>query len=190
MAKSANPARRCRGPKPTPNDREPSTATQGRHFRERVPTCRSGPRKLIRLGEARTQRRSVESPRHRSARAPNTEALDTSRSLSSRLAWPPKRPTCACPRGGILNVCRRRRRSDSSDIRRSPTCRRSSASTYRTLSPPKRKARSATPPRNRRSDPGSLKRAEPDDEAPTDPKADQLPRSLPAEAIRSRGEPA
>lgn len=43
------------------------------------PSRRSDRDKLTRLGEARIQRRSTESPRHRSARAPNTEVSRTSR---------------------------------------------------------------------------------------------------------------
>jgi len=39
--------------------------------------------KLLRLGDARIQRRSTESPRHRSARVSNTEALETFTQLTA-----------------------------------------------------------------------------------------------------------
>jgi hypothetical protein len=42
--------------------------------------------KRSRLGEAPIQYRSTESPRHRSARVPNTEASDTSRNRHNRAA--------------------------------------------------------------------------------------------------------
>lgn len=111
---------------------------------DEAPSLPKRAEKLIRLGEARIRRRSAESPRHRSARAPSTEALDTSRSLS------PQEPATEAadlprPRRGIPSVCAPVA-SDRPAFAAEPRCRRSDAGNPASRRPPERLARRTPPP--------------------------------------------
>jgi len=118
----------CRGPKPTSCDHLSSATVETVTSNERSESAETIPEKLIRLGDAPIQRRSVESPRHRSARVLNAEASNSSRSLPPRTACHRSGRRIALRRGNLEHVPNvpLTEANDSSD----PHC--------RTSTPPKR----------------------------------------------------
>jgi hypothetical protein len=147
----------CRGPKPTPCDHllsAPAETVASSACPRSAETVRE---KLYRLGEAPIQRRNAESPRHRSARVPNAEASNSSRSLpprpacrrSDRLHRPPKRDPRApasVPSAEATDPSDLHCRTSTPPKRRFRTC--------LTLQPPKRPSRRNTA--SRRPKPSSL----------------------------------
>jgi len=170
----------------------PPTLREDRGLRaEQAPSpTEIGEEKLLRLGDAPIQRRSTESPRHRSARVPDTEVSET-HAITATTGLPPKRPPCHCPpkrkpRTPAVRIAEATR----SALVAESVCRRSDALKSAERAGRRSDRCAATFPLDSRSHRSSMKRAKFDDEAPTNPKAGQLPHPLQAETLCSRGEPA
>lgn len=168
------------GPRPAATDRHANRSRRASGAADR----QRRPQKLSRLGEARIRGRSIESPRHRSARAPSRSSephapIAAANAAETAPTLLPYRESfeCALRPPTEMGVDSAHREPNATEAAVGlPLPRRRSARASR--------ARPHTKMRDR-DDASETRRL-----GPTDPRVDQLPRSRTTKVARSRGEPA
>lgn len=168
------------GPRPAATDRHANRSRRASGAADR----QRRPQKLSRLGEARIRGRSIESPRHRSARAPSRSSephapIAAAKAAETAPTLLPYRESfeCALLPPTEMGVDSAHREPNATEAAVGlPLPRRRSARASR--------ARPHTKMRDR-DDASETRRL-----GPTDPRVDQLPRSRTTKVARSRGEPA